>query len=106
MVTLLNSTVSGLQGRFGVTTASNVVKPSVMRDGAAGRARLRANDQIDVRDLVAIADERFTDEEIRGHTCLRVRFGEEREDLPKHTQLDLAKSEPALERRGGAGPRN
>ena len=35
-----------------------------------------------------------------------MRFGEEREDLPKHSQLDLAKSEPALERRGGERPRN
>ena len=61
---------------------------------------LRADDQVDVRDLVAIADERFTDEEIRGHTCLHMRFGEERENLAKHTQLDEAKSEPAVERRG------
>jgi hypothetical protein len=53
-----------------------------------------------VRDLVAIADELFTDREIRGHTCLHLRFGEKLEDLAKHTQLDEAKSEPAMERRG------
>jgi len=31
---LLKRSVSGLQGRFGVTTASRVVKPSVFRDSA------------------------------------------------------------------------
>jgi hypothetical protein len=34
MVTLLKRSVSGLQGRFGVTTASRVVKPSVLRERA------------------------------------------------------------------------
>ena len=34
IVTLLKSSVSGLAGRFGVTTASRVVKPSVLRESA------------------------------------------------------------------------
>ena len=33
----------------------------------AGRARLRSDDQVDVRHLVAIADQRLTDEKIRCH---------------------------------------
>ena len=66
MVTLLKRRVSGLQGRFGVTTASSVVKPSVLLaerlgECGAGRTGLRPDDQVDVRDLVAIADQRFTD---------------------------------------------
>ena len=94
MVTLLKSSVSGLQGRFGRDDGEQRgeavgVTGERLREGGAGRSGLRPDDQIDVRDLVAVADERFTDEEIRGHTCLRVRFGEERKDLPKHTQLDL-----------------
>jgi hypothetical protein len=45
-----------------------------------------------VGDLVAIADERFTDEEIRGHTCLHSGFAsEKREELAKHIALDEAK---------------
>ena len=111
MVTLLKSSVSGLAGRFGVTTASSVVKPSVLRgqrlgERCAGRSGLRPDDQVDVSNLVAIADERFTDEEIRGHTCLHLRFGKKRKDLSEHSQLDEAKSEPALERRGGDEPRS
>ena len=33
----------------------------------AGRPRLGANDQVDVRDLVAIADQRLTEKEVRCH---------------------------------------
>ena len=79
IVTLLKSRVSGLAGRFGVTTASRVEKPSLLLDSAwvnalTGRPGLGADDQVDVGDLVAIADQRFTDEEIRGHTCLHSAF--------------------------------
>src|SRR6185369_3464564 len=38
MVALLNSTVSGLHGRLGVTTASNVVKPSLLFESALTKA--------------------------------------------------------------------
>ncbi len=72
IVTLLKRMVSGFAGRFGVTTASSVLKPSfwfesALHEGRAGRARLRSDDQVDVRHLVAVADQRLTDEEIRGH---------------------------------------
>ena len=72
IVTLLNRIVSGLAGRFGVTTASSVVKPSLLfvsalQNAVAGRARLGADDQVDVRDFVAVADQRLTEKEIRCH---------------------------------------
>ena len=38
MVTLLKSTVSGLHGRLGVTTASSVVKPSLLFESAFTKA--------------------------------------------------------------------
>ena len=66
MVTLLNSTVAGLVSRFGATTASSDVKPSLLlvsalanadSDGAAART----DDQVDVGNFVAVSDERFAD---------------------------------------------
>src|SRR5918996_4184798 len=38
MVTLLNSSVSGFAGRFGATTASSVVKPSLLFERALQKA--------------------------------------------------------------------
>ena len=72
IVTLLKRIVSGLAGRFGATTASRVVKPSLLFASALQKAwpagpDLRADDQVDVRDLVAIADQRLAEKEVRCH---------------------------------------
>ena len=68
IVTLLNITVAGLQSRFGATTASSDVNPSLLLVKALanadfGCASARAHDEIDVGDFVAFADKRFTDAE-------------------------------------------
>ena len=78
IVTLLKRSVSGLAGRFGATTASSVVKPSLLfvkrvAEGGARRARLRADDQIDVRHLVAVADQRLAEKKVRCHVGTPVR---------------------------------
>src|SRR6266849_5938513 len=69
IVTLLNRSVSGLAGRFGATTARSVVKPSLLfvsaAEGGPGRPRLGADDQIDVRDLVAVANQGLAEKKVR-----------------------------------------
>jgi hypothetical protein len=62
MVTLLNITVFGLHSRFGATTASRDVKPSLLltrqlAERGFGSAAARAHDQVDVRDFVAVTDQ-------------------------------------------------
>ena len=69
IVTLLNITVSGLAGRFGATTASSVVKPSLLLVSALQNAvspatAARADDQVDVRDFVAVADQRLAHDKL------------------------------------------
>ena len=62
IVTLVIITVAGLQIRFGVSTASRLVWPARLvgqgvGEGRADRAVLRADQQVDVGDLVAVADQ-------------------------------------------------
>ena len=56
---------------------------TVAREGLGkrmtGRTRLGADDEIDVRDLIAIADQRFTKEEIRCHCNLQRRLNHAKE---------------------------
>jgi hypothetical protein len=59
-----------------------------LEERRAGRPGLRPDDQVDVRDLIAVANQRFTDVEVRGHTCLPGGcISEERQNFAKHTQL-------------------
>src|ERR671911_375332 len=62
---------------------------------ATERSGLRPDHQVDVSDFVTVADQRFTDEEFRGHTCLHSGFtSEEREDLAKHSAARRGESYP------------
>ena len=77
IVTLVMSTVAGLQTRFGVSTASRFEWPGLLvgqgvGEGHPHRAVLVADQQIDVRDLVAVADQRFTDVHRHGRFSLGV----------------------------------
>ena len=70
MVTLLNITVLGLHGRLGAITASREVKPSLLLVSALQNAVSTALPrgpikQVDMRDFVAVADQRFTDHHFR-----------------------------------------
>ncbi len=65
IVTLLNRIVFGLVSRFGATTASSDVKPSLLLVSAWQNAVSAAEprgpiEQVDVSDLVALADERLS----------------------------------------------
>src|SRR6188472_326301 len=109
MVTLLKSSVSGLAGRFGVTTASRVEKPSLSLDSAWAKA-LPAGPDFDpmIRSMWAISlPSPTSDSPMKKSAAIPASIVallvKERENLAKHTQLDGAKSEPALERRGGGG---
>ena len=67
IVTLVISTVAGLQIRFGARTASRLEWPlrlvgQGVGEGRPHRAVLGADQQIDVGHLVAVADQRFADE--------------------------------------------
>ena len=53
------------------------------------RPGLGADDQVDVGNFVAFADQRLTDVEFPGHNCLRIRFVEEGENLAPHDWLDV-----------------
>ena len=69
IVTLLNMTVSGFAGTLGASTARSPLWPAVcvgepLHEGGAGRAGLGPDDQIDVGDLVAVADQGLTDHEV------------------------------------------
>ncbi len=64
IVTLLNMTVAGLVSRLGATTASSAVKPSLLLhqrigERGLGGAAARPDEQIDMGDFVAFADQRF-----------------------------------------------
>jgi len=49
------------------------------------RSGFGADDQVDMCNLVAISDQRFTDKELPSHTCLHIRFVEEGEDPTPHS---------------------
>ena len=80
IVTLLNMTVAGLTIRFGSSTARRPLTPSfwlvsVIANAVSAARAARADDEIDMRHLVAVADERLADEHpvnLR-HRCLPVR---------------------------------
>jgi len=68
-VTLLIRIVFGLVSRFGATTARRVVKPSFVVDRALAKAssaaeRARSDDQIDMSDFIAFADQRLADQKL------------------------------------------
>ena len=70
IVTLVIITVAGFTARFGVSTASRFVWPSLCRaralaNAVAHGAVLGADQQIDVGDFVAFAGQGFADE--HGH---------------------------------------
>ena len=71
---------------IGTATSPSGAESTCQTILSAARAATRSQDEVDVSDFVAVADQRFTDKEFRGHTCLHSGFtSEEREDLAKHS---------------------